>query len=144
MNAQTTILLIEDNPSDIRLIREALRDNPRALQLEIAGDGDEALQFLRKEDTFQNCPTPDIILLDLNIPKRSGLELLEIIKTDKCLKTIPVLILSTSTADEDILQAYRRHANCYISKPFALDHFNRAIDVTIDFWTQVVALPPRE
>lgn len=136
------ILLVEDNPGDIRLTIEAFKDAKVANNLSVARDGEEAIQFLRKEKSFQGAPTPDIILLDLNLPKLDGREVLEIIKEDQQLRTIPVVILTSSEAEGDIVQTYNLHANCYVVKPVDFEKFIKVIRSINDFWLTVVKLPP--
>jgi CheY-like chemotaxis protein len=135
------ILLVEDNPGDVRLTREALRDGRVHTHLSVASDGEEALAFLRRQGRFGDAPRPDIILLDLNLPKRSGREVLSEIKRDDSLRRIPVVVLSTSAAEQDILASYDLNANCFITKPVDLDQFIRVIRSIEDFWLTVVRLP---
>lgn len=137
------ILLVEDNPGDIRLTKEAFKDAKVANNLHIARDGEEAIHFLRKESPFQDAVTPDIILLDLNLPKLDGREVLEIIKADPNLRSIPVVILTSSEAEVDVVQTYNLHANCYVVKPVDFDKFITVIKSIKDFWLSVVKLPPR-
>ena len=143
MNASKPIeiLLIEDNAGDARLAREALRDGKVANNLSWVPDGVEALAFLRREGKHQNAPRPDLILLDLNLPRKDGREVLSEIKADDKLKRIPVVILTTSQAEEDILKAYHLNANCYISKPVDLDQFIKVVKCIEDFWLTIVKLP---
>jgi two-component system, chemotaxis family, response regulator Rcp1 len=136
------ILLVEDNPGDVRLTREALKEGKVYNNLHCAKDGVEALEFLRREGKYAKAPRPDIILLDLNLPKKDGREVLSEIKRDDQLKHIPVVVLTTSKAEEDVLKTYDLHANCYVTKPVDLEKFIvvvRSIDV---FWLTVVTLPP--
>jgi CheY-like chemotaxis protein len=135
------ILLVEDNPNDVVLTRETLRDAKVFNNLHVAEDGEEALRFLRREDEFADAPRPDLILMDLNLPNIDGRELLAIIKDEDDLKTIPVVILTTSEADEDILATYKLHANCYITKPVNLDEFSKVVRAVEDFWFTLVRLP---
>jgi len=137
------ILLVEDNPADVRLTIEALKEGKIANRLDLAKDGIEALDFLHRRGPFSAALTPDLILLDLNLPKKSGLEVLAEIKADDNLKRIPVVILTTSKAEEDILSTYNLHANCFISKPVDLDQFIKVVKVIEDFWLTVVTLPRR-
>ncbi len=137
------ILLIEDNPGDVRLTEEALKEGKVTNNLIVAKDGEEALDCLYRRRKFANCPRPDLILLDLNLPKKDGREVLETIKTDDNLKQIPVIILTTSKAEEDILRSYQHHANCYITKPIDIDEFLRVVRLTEDFWLTIVQLPTR-
>jgi chemotaxis family two-component system response regulator Rcp1 len=136
------ILLVEDNPGDVRLTREALREGKVYNNLHWAKDGVEALEFLRRAGRHANAPRPDIILLDLNLPKKDGREVLAEIKGDDQLKQIPVVILTTSKAEEDVLRSYALHANCYITKPVDLDKFILVVKSIDRFWLTVVTLPP--
>ncbi|NTV35401.1 MAG: response regulator [Anaerolineaceae bacterium] len=135
------ILLIEDNPGDVRLTREALNDSKILNTINVVHDGVEALDYLRKQGKFASVSVPDIILLDLNLPKMDGRELLSIIKADPELKRIPVVVLTTSQAEKDILQSYELHANCFISKPVDLDQFIMVVRSIEDFWFTIVSLP---
>ncbi len=135
------ILLIEDNPGDARLAQEALRDAKVRNHLSWVPDGVEALGFLRREAKYGAAPRPDLILLDLNLPRKDGREVLTEIKSDDKLRRIPVVILTTSQAQEDILRAYHLNANCYISKPVDLDQFIRIVKTIEDFWLTIVKLP---
>ena len=135
------ILLIEDNAGDARLAREALRDAKVANNLSWAPDGVEGLAFLRREGKYLSAPRTDLILLDLNLPRKDGREVLSEIKADDKLKRIPVVILTTSQAEEDILKAYHLNANCYISKPVDLDQFINVVKCIEDFWLTIVKLP---
>jgi len=135
------ILLVEDNPSDVRLTQEALREGDLANNLSVAKDGVEALAFLRQEGEYHNAPRPDIVLLDLNLPKKSGHEVLAEAKADEKLKRIPVVVLTTSEADEDILKTYSLHANCYITKPLDLDQFLKVVQSIQEFWLNIARLP---
>jgi CheY-like chemotaxis protein len=136
------ILLVEDNPGDVRLTREALREGKVYNNLHWAKDGVEALEFLRQEGKYAAAPRPDIILLDLNLPKKDGREVLASIKNDDRFKQIPVVILTTSEAEEDVLRSYSLHANCYITKPVDLDKFIVVVQSIDRFWLTVVTLPP--
>ena len=136
------ILLVEDNPGDVRLTREALREGKVYNNLHWAKDGVEALEFLRQEGVHAGAPRPDIILLDLNLPKKDGREVLSSIKNDERFKQIPVVILTTSEAEEDVLRSYELHANCYITKPVDLDKFIMVVQSIDRFWLTVVTLPP--
>lgn len=138
------ILLIEDNPGDIRLTLEAFKDGKVHNHISIVTDGIEALAFLRREGKYSDVKKPDIILLDLNLPKKDGRETLQEIKNDEGLKNIPVIVLSCSSADVDILRSYKLHANCYISKPVDLDQFVNVVKSIENFWLEIVKLPPRE
>lgn len=135
------ILLVEDNPADVRLMKEALRDSKVRNDLHVVEDGVEAMAFLRKEEAYSSAATPDIILLDLNLPRKSGLEVLAQVKRDEELKRIPIVVLTTSRADEDIVKSYDLHANCYISKPVDLEQFMHVVRTTEDFWLTIVKLP---
>lgn len=136
------ILLVEDNPGDVRLTREALKEAKVGNNLHVVEDGVAALQFLRRESEFTDVPRPDLILLDLNLPKKDGREVLEEIKADDSLKRIPVVVLTTSHAEEDIVRSYNLHANCYVTKPVDLDQFIRIVKSIEDFWLTIVRLPP--
>ncbi|MBK7034967.1 MAG: response regulator [Bacteroidetes bacterium] len=135
------ILLVEDNPGDIRLTQEALKEGSIKNVLNVVKDGVEALDYLKKKGKFMNNPTPDIILLDLNLPRKDGREVLAEIKADEYLKLIPVIILTTSDADQDIIRSYKLHANCFITKPVDLDQFIFIIRQIETFWFTVVKLP---
>jgi len=145
MNSRTIeILLVEDSLGDVRLTQETLRDAKVQNTLHIASDGMEATNFLWRRGKYANVPRPDLILLDLNLPKKSGREVLEEIKLDPSLKSIPVVVLTTSAAEEDILRTYQLHANCYITKPVDLDQFLRIVKAIDDFWLAIVKLPTAE
>ncbi len=137
------VLLVEDSPGDIRLTQEALKDAKMHIRLDIARDGQEAMAFLMREGEYANAPRPDLILLDLNLPKKDGREVLKEIKEDLTLKVIPVVILTTSASEADILRSYSLHANCYITKPVSLDGFLTVVKSIDDFWMSVVKLPNR-
>jgi two-component system, chemotaxis family, response regulator Rcp1 len=139
--APIDILLVEDNPGDVRLTREALKEGKVANVLHVAADGVEALAFLRREGRFTDAVRPDLILLDLNLPRKDGREVLEEIKRDPDLRSIPVVVLTTSQAEEDILRAYRLRANCYVTKPVDLDQFIKVVHSIEDFWLTIVKLP---
>jgi two-component system, chemotaxis family, response regulator Rcp1 len=136
------ILLVEDNPGDVRLAVEALRCMKVRNQLHVVQDGVEAMAFLRREGRYVDIPRPDLVLLDLNLPRKDGREVLSQVKLDPDLKRIPVVILTSSAAEQDILQAYNLYANCYITKPLDLEQFLRVIRSIEDFWLAVVKLPP--
>ena len=136
------ILLIEDNPGDVRLVEEALRENKLLNNLSVARDGVEALAFLRREEQYADATRPDLILLDLNLPRKSGHEVLREVKADDNLKRIPVVVLTTSAAEDDILDTYNLHANCYVTKPIGLAQFVEIIRQIENFWLGVVKLPP--
>jgi len=135
------ILLVEDSPGDVRLTREAFKDAKVHINLHVASDGTEAMAFLKREGEYANVPRPDLILLDLNLPKKDGREVLEEIKESLTLKSIPVVVLTTSASEADILRSYRLHANCYITKPVGLDGFLEVVKSIDDFWLTVVKLP---
>lgn len=135
------ILLVEDSPGDVRLTKEALRDAKVRNNLHVASDGMEATDFLKRQGKHANAPHPDLILLDLNLPKKGGWQVLEEIKADPRLKSIPVVILTTSGAEEDILRGYQHHANCYITKPVDLDQFLKVVKTIDNFWLTIVKLP---
>ncbi len=136
------ILLVEDSPADVRLTREALKEEKLHMNLNVVGDGVEAMQFLRKEGKYAQAPRPDLILLDLNLPKKDGREVLQEIKADAWLKTIPTVVLTVSKAEEDVLKTYNLHANCYITKPLDLNQFSRVVKSIKEFWLTIVKLPP--
>ena len=135
------ILLVEDSPGDVRLTREALRDAKVQNNLHVALDGIEAMKFLGRDGAHADAPRPDLILLDLNLPRMSGREVLEQIKQNASLKSIPVVILTTSAAEEDIIRSYQLHANCYITKPVDLDQFIKVVKTIDNFWLAIVKLP---
>ena len=136
------ILLVEDNPGDVRLTEEALKEGKVNNNLCVVNDGLEALAFLRREGQFAEAVRPDLILLDLNLPKMDGRELLAEVKADENLKRIPVVVLTTSKAEEDIIKTYNLHANCYITKPVDLDQFIDVVNSIENFWMTIVILPP--
>jgi two-component system, chemotaxis family, response regulator Rcp1 len=138
---QRVVLLVEDSPGDVRLTREAFRDADGSIDLHVATDGVEAMAFLRREGIYSQAPRPDFILLDLNLPRMDGREVLALIKEDDALKTIPTVILTTSDAEEDILNSYQLRANCYLSKPVQLDAFERLVRSINEFWLTTVKLP---
>ncbi len=135
------ILLVEDNDGDVRLTKEALKEGKVRNRMNVAKDGVEALAFLRREGEHHDAPRPDLILLDLNLPRKDGREVLEEIKNDDILKRIPVVVLTTSKADEDVLRSYNLHANCYVTKPVDLESFVKVVRSIDDFWFTVVKLP---
>lgn len=135
------ILLVEDNPADAELTIETLQDSKVHNNVHVADDGIEALDFLRQENGYSNVPRPDLVLLDLNMPRKDGREVLEEMKSDENLKTIPVVILTTSRAEEDIAKTYGLHANCYVSKPVDLKQFGKVVKSIEDFWFTIVRLP---
>lgn len=136
------ILLVEDSPGDIRLTQEALKDSKLMNNLSVVRDGVEAMAFLRREGAYSNAPRPDIILLDLNLPRKDGREVLQEIKNDELLKRIPVVILTTSDNEMDILATYNLHANCYITKPVDFSQFMTVVKSMETFWFSIVKLPP--
>ena len=140
--APVEILLVEDNPADVRLTKEALKEGKVYSNLHWAKDGVEALEFLRRQGKHAGAPRPDIVLLDLNLPKKDGREVLSEIKQDEDLRAIPVVILTTSKAEEDVLRSYDLHANCYVTKPVDLEKFIVVIQSIDRFWLNVVTLPP--
>lgn len=135
------ILLVEDNLADIRLTKEVLKDSKVRNNLHPVMDGVEAITFLRQEGKYENAPRPDLVLLDLNLPKKDGREVLEEIKNDNRLKRIPVVVLTTSKAEQDILKSYNLHANCYITKPVNLEQFITVVKSIEEFWFTIVKLP---
>ena len=135
------VLLIEDNPGDVRLTQEAFRESKRRVALEVVMDGVEAVHYLRGEGGYANKPTPDLILLDLNLPKWDGREVLKIIKNDPKLRYIPVVVLTTSNAEQDIRYSYDLHANAFINKPVDFDRFFEIIQKIEDFWLTTISLP---
>ena len=135
------MLLVEDNPGDARLAIEALKDAKVNNNLSWVQDGVEAMAFLRREGAYSDVPRPDVILLDLNLPKKDGREVLAEVKADKDLRSIPVVILTVSGAEEDIVKTYNLHANCYIRKPIDLDQFIKVVKAIKDFWLSIVILP---
>lgn len=143
MAQQFEILLVEDNPSDVFLTREAFREGHIHHRLSVVEDGEEAIRFLRREGRYKDAPRPDFILLDLNLPRMDGREVLAELKGDPVLKFIPVIVLTTSEADADISKAYKLHANCYLTKPIQVDEFLTKIKMVEDFWLSVVRLPSR-
>lgn len=138
------ILLVEDNAGDVRLAREGLRECKLLNNLSVAEDGVKAMAFLRREGEHAHAPRPDLIMLDLNLPRKDGREVLKEIKEDENLKRIPVVILTTSKAEEDIVKSYSLHANCYVTKPLAIEQFIEVVQAIETFWFTIVELPPRE
>jgi chemotaxis family two-component system response regulator Rcp1 len=138
------VLLVEDSPGDVRLTQEAFREANPSVVLHVATDGVEAMAFLRREGAHFNAPRPDLILLDLNLPKMDGREVLALIKEDEGLKTIPTVILTTSDAEADIVKSYELRANCYLSKPVQLEAFEDLVKSINDFWLKKVKLLPQE
>src|ERR1700679_2239455 len=135
------VLLVEDSPGDVRLTREAVKDAKVHINLHVASDGTEAMAFLRREGEHADTPRPDLILLDLNLPKKDGREVLAEIKENSTLKSIPVVVLTTSSSEGDILRSYQLHANCYITKPVGLEGFLTVVKSIDSFWLSVVKLP---
>ena len=139
--APVEILLVEDNPGDVRLTREALKDAKVANNLNVVNDGEQALEYLNRRGRFADAARPDLVLLDLNLPKIDGREVLASIKADSDLRRIPVVVLTTSSAEEDILRSYDLHANCYVTKPVEFDSFLKIVESIDDFWLSIVRLP---
>ena len=139
-----TVLLVEDSPGDVRLTQEAFRVADPTIDLRIASDGVEAMAFLHREGTCADSPRPDLILLDLNLPRMDGREVLARIKADAVLKLIPTVILTTSDAEADIVRSYQLQANCYLSKPMQLDAFERVVRSVLDFWLTTAKLPQQQ
>ena len=137
------ILLAEDSAADVRLTQEALADSKLHINLHVVPDGVEALAFLRREGDAAEAPRPDLILLDLNMPRMDGREFLEVVKQDADLRTIPIVVLTTSAEDEDIVRSYASHANCYIRKPLAIDSFFEVVKTIENFWFSIVKLPKK-
>jgi two-component system, chemotaxis family, response regulator Rcp1 len=135
------VLLVEDSPGDARLTREALRDSNTSVQLHVVCDGVEAMEFLRREGAHANAPRPDLILLDLNLPRMDGREVLSLVKADPSLRTIPTIILTTSESEADVTTSYQLHANCYLSKPVQLEAFESLVKSIKEFWLTRVTLP---
>jgi chemotaxis family two-component system response regulator Rcp1 len=142
-NHAVEILLVEDNPGDVELTREALETAKVRNRLHVVDDGGEATDFLFRRGKFEDAPEPDIILLDLNLPTKDGRQVLSEIKADPELAKIPIVVLTTSQSDEDIVRAYQLHANCYIAKPIDFNHFLRIVAAIEEFWLSVVKLPGR-
>jgi two-component system, chemotaxis family, response regulator Rcp1 len=136
-----TILLIEDNPGDVRLMREALRSNGMSKDLSVVEDGEQAIWFLNRSGPFSNAPRPDLIFLDLNLPRKDGREVLAEIKANEDLRRIPVIVLTTSESDTDVKKAYELYATCYVKKPADLDEYLSVIKACESFWLHVVRLP---
>jgi len=143
-NGSIQVLLVEDNPGDVRLTKEALKEGKMLNRVTVVGDGVEALSFLRRQGKYADAGQPDLILLDLNLPKKDGRQVLAEIKVDPGLKRIPVVVLTTSSAEEDILKTYDLHANCYVTKPVDLEQFMRVVKSIEDFWITVVKLPSED
>lgn len=137
------ILLVEDNPGDVLLTQEAFEEASIRNHLNVAEDGEQALRFLRREGEFRRAPRPDLILLDLNMPRMSGHELLDVVKNDAALRAIPVVILTTSDHEQDIHRSYDKHANCYLCKPSGFEDFFSVVRSVENFWLNIAQLPPR-
>lgn len=137
------VLLVEDDPGDVRLTEEALKRSKLLVMMSVVGDGEQALRFLRQVGPYAGAVRPDLVLLDLNLPKVDGREVLAAVKADPDLRPIPVVVLTTSAADADILKAYGLGGNCYITKPVGFDEFRRIVRAIEEFWFEVVKLPPR-
>jgi chemotaxis family two-component system response regulator Rcp1 len=135
------ILLIEDNPGDVELIHEALQTGRVLNHISVVTDGEAAVSFLRRQKGYENAPVPDLVLLDLNLPKKNGFEVLKDVKADPALSQIPVVILTSSQGDRDILKSYSLHANCFVSKPVDVDEFLQVVRSTGEFWLSIVKLP---
>lgn len=138
------ILLVDDDAGDVELTRESLSDSKLAINMSVAGDGVEAMEFLRREGKYSNAPRPDLILLDLNMPRKDGRQALAEIKADDSLRSIPIVILTTSSAEEDIVKTYNLGANCYVTKPVGFDQFQKVVEAIEGFWFTVVKLPAKE
>jgi CheY-like chemotaxis protein len=137
------ILIVEDNPGDVRLMQEALRESDVPTLVRVVGDGEEAIQYLRRRGRYEQAARPDLIFLDLNLPKKGGLEVLAEVKSDRLLGRIPVVVLTTSQAYDDVATAYDLHANCYIAKPGDFDRFVSLVQSVQNFWLTAVTPPPR-
>lgn len=142
MGHPVEILIVEDNPGDVRLMQEAMRDSKVLNQIHVVEDGVAAMAYLHREGEYDDAPCPDLILLDLNLPMKDGREVLEEIKEDTELRRIPVVILTTSGAEDDILRTYNHYANCYITKPIDLQKFIKVVRAIENFWLTIVKLPP--
>lgn len=138
------ILLVEDNPADIQLAREALDESKLYCNLHVVNDGEAALAYLRQEGAYQGMPRPDLILLDLNLPKKDGREVLQEIKADERIRSIPVVVLTMSQADEDTMKTYQAGANCFITKPIEFDQFIKVVRSIEEFWFTIVKLPQKQ
>jgi CheY-like chemotaxis protein len=141
MTNPINILLVEDNPADARLIKEVFKDTKIKNELYVVKDGVDAMALLNQENKHANISRPDVILLDLNLPRKDGREVLKELKEDDALKSVPIVVLTTSSAEEDIIRTYNNHANCYITKPVDFDQFLKVINAIEDFWLTVVSLP---
>jgi len=138
------ILMVEDNPGDVELVVESLQNGKLSNQLHVVSDGEEALTFLHRQGTHANAPRPDLILLDLNLPKKGGGKVLAEIKADERLRAIPVVVLTTSKSEEDVLRSYQLNANCYVAKPVDFHQFEKIVRAIREFWFSIVILPPRD
>lgn len=136
-----SVLLVEDNEGDVRLTQEALKDSKLRVELNVVVDGVEAMDYLRRRGPFRKAQSPDLILLDLNLPRKGGMEVLEEVKSDPGLSEIPVVIMTSSSAEADIVKSYRLHANCYITKPLDLSQFAEVVKAVDTFWLTIVKLP---
>ena len=134
-------LLVEDNPGDVRLTQEALKSHKVQNNLHVVTDGEEAMLFLRRQGKYKDAPRPDVILLDLNLPKKDGREVLAEIKSDPLLKTIPVVVITSSEAEQDVIRSYDLNANCYVTKPVNFDQFVKVVQSISEFWLTIVKLP---
>ncbi len=143
MGRPIEILLVEDSPSDAELTREALHEGRVINNLQVVSDGEQALAFLRRQGSYQSAPRPDLILLDLNLPRKDGREVLSEIKADQSLRRIPVVVLTTSQEESDVITVYGLNANCYITKPVDLEQFIHVVQCVDNFWLNIVTLPPR-
>ncbi|HEX9733456.1 MAG TPA: response regulator [Thermoanaerobaculia bacterium] len=141
VDARSVILLVEDNPSDVRLTQEALRESGAAERLYVVPDGEQAIAFLKKRNGHHDAPTPVLIILDLNLPRKDGREVLAEIKSDERLRRIPVVVLTTSTSEDDVMKSYCLHANCFVTKPIELEKFIDAIQSIRNFWLTTATLP---
>lgn len=141
MQKPINLLLVEDNPGDVRLTKEALRESDLPVNLSVASDGVEAVDFLYQRGKYEQAPRPELILLDLNLPRKSGREVLSEIKADPVLRRIPVVVMTTSTSDQDVARAYSLNANCYVAKPIQLDDFLAAVHSIEDFWLRRAIRP---
>jgi CheY-like chemotaxis protein len=136
------ILLVEDSPGDVRLTEEALKRTPAMGELHVARDGEHALDFLRRRGRYEGAPRPDLVLLDLNLPRRDGREVLQVMKRDASLRRIPVVVMTTSSSEDDVRELYDLHANSFVTKPLELDDFMHAVQSIEGFWGHVARLPP--
>jgi two-component system, chemotaxis family, response regulator Rcp1 len=143
LNNEIEILLVEDNPADIRLVQEVFKEARIHNKMHVALNGEKAMQLLHRKSEYAHVSRPDLIILDLNLPKKDGKEVLKEIKEDENLKTIPVVILTTSNAEDDLIETYKNNANCYITKPVDLDNFIKVVKTIENFWLSIVKLPPR-